>query len=368
MRNLRTFLFLLLSVCLASQARAAQPKTNDDQRIVFITLDGYRWQDLFGGADSALINNSHFVSNIKQTKSQFWRTTAADRRQVLMPFVWDYVKRHGIMIGNRYLGSKMQVANGMHFSYPGYNEDLCGFADDEHVHSNDKYYNPNVSILEVANKVKPYAGSVLAFGSWDVFPYILNEKRSGLEVNAGYRHSLSKNPTATERLLDAIQDESPRHWNSVRYDVFAFRYALEAMKSRHPRFVYIAFGETDDFAHEGHYDEYLKSAHNTDDFIRQLWDYCQQNKFYKGKTTFVISCDHGRGDTKVKLGSWTSHSSSIPGSDETWLLLFGKGIPAKGEVTDGKVYYNKQIAPTIARILGIAFTPAGPNAGTPIEY
>ena len=60
------------------------------------------------------------------------------------------------------------------------------------------------------------------------------------------------------------------------------------------------------FAHDGRYDHYLEAAHNTDQMIKDLWDYCQNDTVYKGKTTFIITTDHGRGDQPKKNGplSW----------------------------------------------------------------
>ena len=340
----------------------------DETRVVYITLDGYRWQELFGGADTSLISDGKYVADENELNKLFYRKTAEERRAALMPFFWNDVKNMGMLIGNRWIGSNMEVANNMHFSYPGYNEDLCGCPDDENIHSNDKIYNPNRSILEVANETDEYRGRVLAFASWDVFPYILNEKRSHLEVNAGYRHSLASRPTAKEMFLNDIQDENPRHWESVRFDVYTYHYALEAMKTRKPKFIYIGFGETDDFAHEGRYDQYLKSAHRTDEFIRRLWEYTQSDPFYKGKTTFIITCDHGRGDSKTNKDDWKSHGMDVNHSGQTWLVAFGKGIPAKGEYVNKQTYYNKQIAPTIASFLGIKFDTMSKNGGTRIIF
>ena len=37
------------------------------------------------------------------------------------------------------------------------------------------------------------------------------------------------------------------------------------------RIVFIGYGETDDFAHDGKYDEYVMAANRTDRFIKELW-------------------------------------------------------------------------------------------------
>lgn len=366
-------IFLLLAmVCspaflMKASEETEMSKRDGTPRVVLITLDGYRWQEVFGGADSLLVNNEGYVSNKAGVKAKYWRATREERRKAIAPFLWTVVEKEGLLIGDRYGNSKMEAANTMRFSYPGYNELLCGFADDEHIDSNDKIYNPNVSVLEAANKSRLYRGRVLVFAGWDNFPFILNERRSGLEVNSCRRRSMSENPTPTERFLDELQDDDPRYWSEVRNDFITFHYALEAMKSRHPKIVYIAFGETDEFAHDGRYDQYLNSARLCDNLVRRLWEYCQRDKFYKGKTTFIITCDHGRGRSEINMEDWKSHGQDIPGSGETWLAAFGERVPAKGVVSDGVTYHTNQVAPTMAKILGIPFPVNRRHSGKPID-
>ena len=129
------------------------------RRVVFVTVDGYRWQELFSGADSLLIGNN------EQLKANYWKTTAEERRSLLMPFTWSEIARNGLMIGNRWKGCRMQVKNKMQFSYPGYNELLCGHPDDEQINTNNPVWNPNVSILEIANNTDRYKGKVLIFNT-----------------------------------------------------------------------------------------------------------------------------------------------------------------------------------------------------------
>ncbi len=38
-----------------------------ERKVVLVTVDGYRWQELFGGADSMLINAKQF-GNVKMMK------------------------------------------------------------------------------------------------------------------------------------------------------------------------------------------------------------------------------------------------------------------------------------------------------------
>jgi hypothetical protein len=354
-KNIILLMALLLSVPAISQTQ---------RRLVLITVDGYRWQELFGGADSVIINSKK-SGVTEQTKTNYWRSDKNERRAALMPFTWNYVAKNGVMIGNRWKGCNMNVTNKMWFSYPGYNELLCGFADDVNVNSNDAVPDPNVSVLEAANNTPEYKGKILVFGSWDRFAEILNEKRSNLPVSCGYRYSMAEKPTKTDRLIAKMQDETPHVWGTERFDSFTHEYAIEAMKTRHPLVLYVGYGDTDEWAHAGKYNLYLDIAHSTDQFIRELWKYAQSDPFYKDKTTFIVTCDHGRGN--VEPNGWRDHGSETPGSDQTWLMAFGAGIPAKGELTTG-AYHNNQIAPTVASLLKIKFAPKHEGAGESIKF
>jgi hypothetical protein len=319
-------------------------------KVVLITLDGFRWQELFQGADPELIGNKDYVRSPESLKHDYWRETPEARRKTLMPFIWTEVEKMGQLHGNRNLGSKVNLTNTLWFSYPGYNEILTGRADDDRISSNDKIPNPNTTVLELANQHPDYRGRVMAFGSWDVFPYIINEERSGVLVNAGYENAEGA-LSEREKQLNDMQRQAPIIWESVRLDVFTHQFALEAMKKDHPRVIYIAYGETDDFAHDGHYDFYLQAAHRTDGMIRELWDFTRQDPFYRDNTLFLITTDHGRGTRPLE--DWRSHGSEVAGADQVWLIAFGQGVAPVGEVKGVEQLYSNQIAPTLAQFLGI---------------
>ena len=326
---------------------------DENTKVILVTLDGLRWQELFSGADSLLIGNTDYVRDTTNLKELFWKENTKERRETLMPFVWKEVTKMGQIYGNRNRGSKVDLTNKMWFSYPGYNEILSGIADDERIDSNDKIPNPNATILELANNDPRYKGKVAAFGSWDVFPFIVNEERSGVPVNAGFELAKGDDLTAYEKFLNNLQPKVPSPWSTVRLDAFTHYYALEHMKKSHPEFVYIAYGETDDFAHDGDYEAYLKAVNNTDTLLKELWSFTQENLFYKDNTVFIISTDHGRGAQELK--TWTGHGSQIKDAGSVWLIAFGKGVSAEGEVTREEQLYSNQIAPTILKELNLNF-------------
>ena len=344
-----TVFFLFLKVNFAQNIEKKNPK------IVLITVDGLRWQELFTGADSLLVSNKEYVKDTMGLKGHFWKESALKRRQALMPFIWKEVVKIGQIHGNRKLGSKVDLTNKMWFSYPGYNEILSGIADDKRIKSNAKMNNPNKTVLELVNVTSNYTGKVAAFGSWDVFPYIINEERSGVLVNAGFELAKGENLTQREQFLNELQPTIPSPWGSVRLDAFTHHYAMEHMKKRHPELIHIAYGETDDFAHDGDYEAYLKSTNTTDNFIKQLWEYTQEDPFYKNNTVFLITTDHGRGTDP--LDTWRSHGSEIKGAGGVWFIAFGNRINPLGEVSIKEQLFSNQIAPTILELLDVEGSP-----------
>ena len=323
------------------------------ENIIWITFDGLRWQELFGGADSLLINNGEYTHSKDQMIETFWAESPEERRKMLFPFMWEKFASEGQLYGNRQYENKVNVTNNMWFSYPGYNEILSGYADDDRINSNSKIWNPNHTVLEFVNNQPQFKRKIAAFGSWDVFPYIINEERSGIPVNAGFEAAEGENLTERELFLNQLQFQTPGPWLGVRQDVWTHNYAVEHIKNHQPRLVYIAYGETDDWAHDGRYDAYLRSARQTDEFIQALYELTQSMDQYRDKTTFIISTDHGRGTEPID--TWRSHGTQINNADQIWIAVLGPDSKALGEVkTEGQLYQN-QMAKTVATLLGLDY-------------
>ena len=171
-------------------------------------------------------------------------------------------------------------------------------------------------------------------------------------MNAGFRIAEGDNLTDRERFLNVMQPQIPSPWSTVRLDAFTHHYALEYLKRERPRLTYIAYGETDDFAHDGDYEAYLKSAHQTDAFIRDLWDWVQADEDYRDRTTLIITTDHGRGDGD----EWTGHSAFVEGSEAIWIAVLGPDTDPLGEVKSAGQLFQNQVAKTVAAFLGLEYT------------
>ena len=345
----------LLALLSSAQLPAGLPA----DRILVVTLDGLRWQELFGGAQPELISKqSGGVADSAGLVRRFWRETAAARREALLPFLWSVVANRGRILGDSAGGSIVRVTNGKRFSYPGYNELLSG-APDDRVTSNDKIPTPNVTVLEWLNRRPGFQGRVAAFGSWDVLPFIVNSARSGIHTN-GDGPPIGNPRTAVERALNDLAADLPPYWGTVRFDAVTMQGALHHLKTRQPRVLYVMLGDTDEWAHERRYDLYLDAAQRSDRFLRTLWETVQSMPGYRDRTALLVATDHGRGSGE----DWTDHGREVPAAGRIWMAVMNpKGVSGQRSIVP-LTYTQGQFAATIAALLGLEkeFRAANPKA------
>jgi len=181
---------------------------------------------------------------------------------------------------------------------------------------------------------------------------ILGEERNALPVNAGYENIESGSLSNSEQLINKIQNETIDRKEGYRHDALTFEMAKEYLKKNRPKILYLGLGETDEFAHRERYDLYLQQANNFDKILSELWHWVQTTPGYKDNTTFIITTDHGRGK---KTEKWGRHGYFTSGSSQTWLAVIGPGIQALGEIKEDQQIFQKQLAQTIAALLGEKF-------------
>ncbi len=353
-------LFILTALCFATGAHGGPLKTRN---VFLIISDGFRWQEVFNGAEADLMTKENGVRNPQALTNQYWRDTPDARRAALLPFIWSEIGRHGQILGNEDKGSVVTVSNGRKFSYPGYNEILTGFGDPQ-INSNDKIPNQNETVFEWLNERPRLRGRVAVFGTWDVFPYIFNLERSHLPIWPAWESRFSGFEIRVPDFVTEIRRDTTAIWDDLTYDSFLFDAAVGYVKKDRPHLAFIGFGETDEWAHAGRYDLYLNAAHHVDEFVRQLWNTVQSMSEYRGKTTFILTADHGRG---AGPKGWRDHGEKIDGAEGDWIAIIGPDTPAAGERAGTEPLTESQIAATIAVLLGEDFHSAFPRSGPPIS-
>lgn len=355
MKNVLFLIFLFVIYLTAS----AQPPSNT-KNIFIVTIDGIRWQEVFKGADKNLIANKDYTSNPQLAKLMYLGSSEEESRQKLLPFFWNVISRQGRLYGNRDYKNKVNVANVYRFSYPGYNEIFTGYPDLD-VNSNKPKENLNINVLEYLNSLDAFKDQVVAFTSWNIFPFILNEKRSEFPVYSGY-DSIPETGNFDLHIFNKAQQNLVPEKTDTRKDVLTFMAATEYINAHKPKVVFIGLGECDEDAHKGEYDKYLQHLNEADHMIQQLWYFIQSTVEYKDKTDLIITTDHGRGNRK-----WTDHDVLISGSRNAWLAIIGPAIIPEGEMQSPGKLYQKQLASTISELLGYNFTANHPVA-KPIHF
>lgn len=177
-------------------------------RVILVTLDGARAEELFGGLDVDVLRSTLGPKDRLEEQPvyrRFWADTPQARRARLMPFFWNELMRdHGSIAGNRALGSRVSLANRHRFSYPGYGEMLLGRALDDEIASNDLKPAPRQTVLEYARAELGLSSSQVAlFASWDVFNGIGEHTPGGIAINAGYEALAAPEASAAARLSAA---------------------------------------------------------------------------------------------------------------------------------------------------------------------
>ena len=355
-------LAVLLTLLAVEPAYAQSAKTRS---VVLIVSDGFRWQEVFNGADETLLNeaNGGIWDKEADLRREFWRADAGERRRALLPFLWNTVAVRGQIFGNQALGSIARVTNGLAFSYPGYNEMLTGHPD-ARIDSNEYGPNPNVSVLEWLNTLPELHGKVSVHASWATFKDILNVSRSHLPLQAGWDLPYRGTLTPRQELLNRLYQSITRLDDEDVYDAFMQVSLLESFDKQQPRVLFVGYGETDNWAHAGRYDLVLHSAHQFDHFVSELWERMQALPAYRNSTTFIITTDHGRGGDPVE---WKEHGIEQQGSENIWIAVLGPDTPPLGERSHTAEVHQAQIAATVAALLGKDFRQAVPAAAPPIN-
>ena len=172
----------------------------------------------------------------------------------------------------------------------------------------------------------------------------------------------------------------PEVYTHSRTDIDTLMDVLREVPKRHPRLLVIHLGDADEEAHlhqrvqrkvGQHYGifHYHQALRQDDYLLGRIWDALQGDPFYRDNTYLIVTTDHGR-DTAEDPAQWASHGRCIAekirtkpcsGCSGVFALAVGPGIPVK---TARGTYLHTDIAPTIAKLLGVSFPSA---TGKPIR-
>lgn len=346
----------LLATPAAAQSTQPLPATHRTEYVILVITDGLRWQEVFRGAEDALIGRAGGVSDTAAIRQDFWRATPEARRATLLPFLWGTVATQGQIFGDSASGSVAQITNRFRFSYPGYSETFTGFFDPR-IDSNGYPPNPNTTVFEWLQADAAFKGQIQAFATWNAFRRIINRERSGVPVHDGWDRGVAPGTDARSALLRDLYANTNRLWPDNALDGLMHAATITQLDKAMPRVLFIGYGETDEWAHGRRYDLYLRSAQQVDRYLAQLWARVESDPRTKDKTTLLVSTDHGRGWG----AEWTDHGEKVAGAEFIWSAVIGPDTPPLGVRTQTPTV-QAQMASTIAALLGKDWRKAEPRA------
>ncbi len=351
-----------LTVSSAHAAAQSAPRPLRTRNVVLVMTDGFRWQELFGGAQAEYIGPAGSVSDTLSLQREFTRDTPVTRRRALLPFVWDSIAIKGQIFGDSTVGSAARITNTFKFSYPGYSETFTGFADPR-IDSNGFPPNPNTTVFEWLNRQPEFKGRVDAFATWDAFSRIFNRERSGIPVHDGWdpARAVANTGSARAKVLRDLYGSTARLWRDNAWDALMHQSMLDVVATKKPRVLFIGYGETDEWAHMGRYDMYLRAAHQVDTYLAELWSTLQRDPAYRGTTTLIVTTDHGRGTGR----EWRDHGQKVDGAERIWMAVMGPDTPPLGVRANTPVQ-QAQVAATIAALLGKNWVRQESRAAAPL--
>ena len=135
-------------------------------------------------------------------------------------------------------------------------------------------------------------------------------------------------------------------WDDARRDADTFALAMRYLAVQRPRFLYLSFDDSDEWAHRGDLERYRASLLQYDAWLDVLFETLEAMGDYGKHTTVIVTTDHGRGAG----ARWTEHGPDTPQARKVWLFARGAGVKpglASAPAT------HLDIRPTIEALFGL---------------
>jgi len=313
---LRIILSILL--CFTTFQIFAKSNSVDDtakviNRVIYITLDGVRWQDIY----------------VKPDFHDFVSTHS------------DIVKEYGFPKTNQL----MTVASKPK-SLPSYQSQMAGFVQPcktnycgrIHVETLPEY---------LRTKLKVSIKDIAIFASWENIDFAAEHISGSVFINAG---NMPVYDPDTKVADDVMQDLNLQQLNAgessrkVRYDIFTFQQALHYFEKYQPKFLWISLGDADHAAHLNDAEGYEAALSLYEDSLSQLFHKLKEMNIFE-TTLVIITTDHGRGNGKF----WRFHGLPIPASQRTWAFVINGELQPVYDRNSFKHYSTLSMRPTIEK-------------------
>ncbi|WP_214071710.1 alkaline phosphatase family protein [Mucilaginibacter sp. dw_454] len=137
-------------------------------------------------------------------------------------------------------------------------------------------------------------------------------------------------------------------FSGYRSDDTTFVHSERVLATYHPNLMLINFKDPDVHGHSSDWPGYIAAIKKTDEYIKQIYDFVENDNVYRGKTTFIITNDHGRHLPNVADG-FISHGDGCDGCRHIGFL--GLGPDFQQGIGFDTPYEQVDISATVAKLL-----------------
>lgn len=139
--------------------------------------------------------------------------------------------------------------------------------------------------------------------------------------------------------------------SAYRDDAITIANFKKVITTDKPNVVVINLKDVDSYGHENKWKEYIQAIKTTDQSIKEIWDFLQSQPNYKGKTTLMVSNDHGRHSDGIK-DAFVNHGDACVGCRHIEFFAMGPDFKKDAVIATGN-YEQIDVANTMAELLGV---------------
>jgi hypothetical protein len=286
---------LVLLACAATSPQALGQEPSD-QNVFIVVIDGVRYSETFG-----------------------------DPQHRYIPMIWNVLRPKGAIITSFY-NRGQTVTSGAHGSL------LTG----------------NESWLHQEHIEPPYSEDEL---SRPFTPTLFEHYRAATGADASKAWLIANHA----RFLEGVSYSrhpayGPAYGATWFYgpgsDYQMWQRLAAVMDQYHPRLVTVNLHQTDMYAHQGSWEGYTMHILMADLIVYQLWSKIERHPFYSGRTTLIVTSDHGR-----HTRDFTDHGDCCDGCQHVMFLALGPAIRRGYQSAIER--HLEDIPLTAARIMGL---------------
>lgn len=131
-------------------------------------------------------------------------------------------------------------------------------------------------------------------------------------------------------------------------DERTWKIVMNKLEVDRPSLMLINLLEVDTRGHSNDWPNYLEAIKKTDVYAFQLWEFIQNDPYYKDNTTLIITNDHGRHPDGHKEG-FKEHGDNCYGCRQIYMLALGPDF--KQDIVVTEEYEQIDISMTIAKLM-----------------